>query len=163
MGKFEKELESNKLEEWKDKYINYNSLKLNINKYLEDMSSKNINDLTQIEKNEIITNYTNEFTKDLDKEIRKVYVLYSKEEKHLYKSINKYLHIKDDFDNYTLDDYLTQYSELKDLSVASFKISKFVYYNLKSLIKILKKFDKKIIGSKDKENQIQNSYVSNSK
>ena len=159
MGKFENELQSNKSEEWKDKYINYNSLKQNINQYLADMSSKNINDLTQIEKNEIITNYINEFTKELDKEIRKVYVLYSKEEKHLYKNINKYLHIKDDFDNYTLDDYLTQYSELKDLSVASFKISKFVYYNLKSLIKILKKFDKKIIGSKDKENQIQNSYV----
>ena len=159
MGKFENELQSNQSEEWKDKYISYNSLKQNINQYLADMSSKNINDLTEIEKTEIIKNYTNEFTKILDKEIRKVYVLYSKEEKHLYKNINKYLHIKDDFDTYILGDYLTQYSELKDLSVTSFKIARFVYYNLKSLIKILKKFDKKIVGNKDKENQIENNYI----
>ena len=38
-------------------------------------------------------------------------------------------------------------------------MSKYVYYNLKALIKILKKFDKKIIGPKDKDTHIQNSYI----
>ena len=159
MGKFGNEYQENQIEEWRDKYMNYISLKQKIKLFLTDMNSKNINDMSQIEKGEIISKYSQEFTEELNKEIRKVYVLYSREEKHLYKTINKYLHIKDDFENYTLDNYLTQYSELKDLSITAFKIAKYVYYNLKCLIHILTKYDKKIIGTKDKDNQIKNSYI----
>ena len=159
MGKFLNEFQSNQIEEWRDKYINYISLKQKINNCLTEITSKNINELSGIEKDEIISKYKNEFTQELNKESRKIYVLYSKEEKHLYKIINKYLHINDEFNNFTLDDYLTKFSELKDLSLTSFKIVKYVYYNLKTLIKILEKFDKKIIGSKDKENHIKNEYI----
>ena len=159
MGKFGNEFQSNQIQEWRDKYINYISLKQKINNYIKDIASKNINELSEIEKSDIMSKYKNEFIEELNKETRKIYVLYSKEEKHLYKIINKYLHIKDEFDNYTLDDFLTQFSELKDLSVTSYKIAKFVYYNLKSLIKILEKYDKKITGSKDKENQLKNEYI----
>ena len=159
MGKFGNEFQSNQIQEWRDKYINYISLKQKINNYIKDIASKNINELSEIEKSDIMLKYKNEFIEELNKETRKIYVLYSKEEKHLYKIINKYLHIKDEFDNYTLDDFLTQFSELKDLSVTSYKIAKFVYYNLKSLIKILEKYDKKITGSKDKENQLKNEYI----
>ena len=159
MGKFLNEFQSNQIEEWRDKYINYISLKQKINNYLTEITSKNINELSGIEKDEIISKYKNEFIQELNKESRKIYVLYSKEEKHLYKIINKYLHINDEFNNFTLDDYLTKFSELKDLSLTSFKIVKYVYYNLKSLIKILEKFDKIIIGSKEKENHIKNEYI----
>ena len=159
MGKFEKEFQTNQIEEWKDKYINFISLKQKINFYQIDMTSNNVDQLTQIDKTEIIAKYTNEFTQELSVEIRKVYILYSKEERRLYKKINKYLYIKEEFENFTLDNYLTQYSDLKDLSISSFKIAKFVFYNLKALIKILKKFDKKIVGTKDKDNQIQNNFI----
>ena len=159
MGKFENEYQSNQIAEWKEKYIDYISLKKTINKYTIEMTSKDMSNTTQIEKDEILSKYSKEFTELLDKEIRKVYVLFSKTEKHLYKDINKYLHIKEEYTTYSLDDYLTQYSELKDLTVTSLKMSKYVFYNLKCLIKILTKFDKKIIGSKDKENQIKNDYI----
>ena len=159
MGKFGNDFQTNQIEEWKEKYMNYISLKQKINKYQIEFTNKNIKEISQIEKKEIMDKYEKEFTEELNKEIRKVYVLYSREEKHLYKSINKYLHIKEDFANYTMDDYLTQYIELKDLSITSFKLAKFVYYNLKCLINILTKFDNKIIGPKDKENHIKNNYI----
>ena len=159
MGKFENDYQLNKIEEWKDKYMNYIFLKQKINQYMAALKINNINEISPIEKNEIISKYIKEFTGELDKESRKVYIFFSKNEKQLYKDINKYLHIKDDFSNFNLDDYLSQYSELKDLSLISLKMSKYVYYNLKCLIKILTKFDKKIIDSKDKDDQIKNSYI----
>ena len=159
MGKFENDYQINKIEEWKEKYINYISLKQKIKEYLSDMEKQGIIELTEIEKTELISKYKKEFTNDLDKEIRKVYVFFSKNEKHLYKNINKYLHIKEDFSIYTLEDYLTQYSELNELSKTSYQMSKYVFYNLKCLIKLLTKFDRKIIGSKNKEEQIKNNYI----
>ena len=159
MGKYEEEFLQNQIEEWKDKYITYSSFKQKIKQYIIDMTNKSISEISQIEKNEILAKYIKEFTGELDKEIRKIYVFFSKNEKHLYKSINKYLHIKEDFESYGLDDYLTQYSELKDLSLTSLNMSKYVYYNLKTLIKILDKFDKKVIGNKDKDFQIKNNYI----
>ena len=159
MGKFENDYQINKIEEWKEKYIDYISLKQKIKEYLSDMEKQGIIELTEIEKTELISKYKKEFTNDLDKEIRKVYVFFSKNEKHLYKNINKYLHIKEDFSIYTLEDYLTQYSELNELSKTSYQMSKYVFYNLKCLIKLLTKFDRKIIGSKNKEEQIKNNYI----
>jgi len=161
MGKFENDFQNNKIEEWKEKYIDYISLKQKIKEYLSDMEKQGIIELTPIEKTELLSKYKKEFTNDLDKEIRKVYVFFSKNEKHLYKNINKYLHIKEDFSIYTLEDYLTQYSELNELSVTSYKMSKYVFYNLKCLLKLLNKFDRKIIGSKNKEELIKNNYIIN--
>ena len=113
MGKFENDYQLNKIEEWKDKYMNYIFLKQKINQYMAALKINNINEISPIEKNEIISKYIKEFTGELDKESRKVYIFFSKNEKQLYKDINKYLHIKDDFSNFNLDDYLSQYSELK--------------------------------------------------
>ena len=159
MGKFEKDYHNNQNQEWKEKYINYISLKQKIKQYLTDMEKEGINELTPIEKMEIFSKYKKEFTDELDKEIRRVFIFFSKKEKHLYIDINKYLHIKEDFSIYTLEDYLTQYSELKELSMNSYQMSKYVFYNLKCLLKILDKFDKKILGSKNKDEYIKNNYI----
>ena len=159
MGKFEKDYQNNQNQEWKEKYINYISLKQKIKQYLADMEKEGINELTPIEKMEIFSKYKKEFTDELDKEIRRVFIFFSKKEKHLYIDINKYLHIKEDFSIYTLEDYLTQYSELKELSMNSYQMSKYVFYNLKCLLKILDKFDKKILGSKNKDEYIKNNYI----
>ena len=37
MGKFENDFQNNKIEEWKEKYIDYISLKQKIKEYLSDM------------------------------------------------------------------------------------------------------------------------------
>jgi len=78
MGKFENDYQINKIEEWKEKYIDYISLKQKIKEYLSDMEKQGIIELTEIEKTELISKYKKEFTNDLDKEIRKVYVFFSK-------------------------------------------------------------------------------------
>ena len=158
MGKFENDYQLNKIEEWKDKYMNYIFLKQKINQYMAALKINNINEISPIEKNEIISKYIKEFTGELDKESRKVYIFFSKNEKQLYKDINKYLHIKDDFSNFNLDDYLSQYSELKDLSLISLKMSKYVYYNLKCLIIMLQKMACQITANTDK----RTTYMKNS-
>ena len=159
MVKYGKKFREIQIEEWKDKYINYKKLKQKIRKLINERNEKNIEELNGMDKNEIINNWIKEFTEDLDKEIRIIYIFFSKNEKHLYKDINVYLHIKDDSSNYDLEDYIKQYQELKNLSITCLNISKYVYYNLKALIKILKKFDKKVIGIKDKDNHIKKNYI----
>ena len=158
MVKFGKQFRKAQIKGWEEKYFNYKKFKQHINKLVNE-KEKNTKDLNDIEKNEIINKWIKEFTDNLDKEIRIIYIFFSKNEKQLYKDINIYLHIKDDYINYDLEDYLKQYQELKKLSIFSLNMSKYVYYNLKALIKILKKFDKKIIGPKDKDTHIQNSYI----
>ena len=158
MVKFGKQFRKAQIKGWEEKYFNYKKFKQHIKKLVNE-KEKNTKDLNDIEKNEIINKWIKEFTDNLDKEIRIIYIFFSKNEKQLYKDINIYLHIKDDYINYDLEDYLKQYQELKKLSIFSLNMSKYVYYNLKALIKILKKFDKKIIGPKDKDTHIQNSYI----
>ena len=159
MVKYGKTFRQVQKKDWEDKYFNYKKMKQKIKKIGYEKESKDLSELNDIEKNEIINKWIKEFTDDLDKEIRITYIFFSKNEKKLYKDINIYLHIKEDYENYDLGDYLKQYEELKNLSNFSFDISKYVYYNLKALLKILKKFDKKIIGLKDKDNHITNNYI----
>ena len=159
MVKYGKTFREVQVTEWEDKYVNYKKLKQTINKLIEDKNEKNLNDLSEIERNEIINNLIKEFTDELDKEIRMIYIFFSKKEKQLYKDINVYLHIKDDYTNYDLEDYLKQYQELQKVSLTDLNLSNYVYYNLKACIKILKKFDKKVIGLKDKDNHIKINYI----
>ena len=159
MVKYGKTFREKQIKEWEDKYVNYKKLKQKINKLIGDKKEKNLNDLSEMERNEIINNLIKEFTDELDKEIRMIYIFFSKKEKQLYKDINVYLHIKDDYTNYGLEDYLSQYQELQKVSITDLNLSNYVYYNLKACIKILKKFDKKVIGLKDKDNHIKINYI----
>ena len=159
MAKYGKKFRKIKTKDWEDKYFNYKLLKQKIKKIAYEKEVKNIKNLNNIEKSEIFNNWIKEFTDLVDKEIRIIYIFFSKNEKRLYKEINVYLHIKDDYTNYDMQDYLQQYQELRNLSIFSFNISKYVYYNLQALIKILKKFDKKIIGPQDKDFHIKKNYI----
>ena len=159
MVKYGKSFRNIQIKEWDGKYFDYKKLKQKIKKLGYERENKDLKDLNNIEKNEIFNKWIKEFTEDVDKEIRKIYIFFSKNEKKLYKDINVYLHIKEDYANYELDDYLKQYHELKKLSYLSLNISRYVYYNLKALIKILKKFDKKIIGLKEKDFHIKNNFI----
>ena len=159
MVKYGKKFRESKIKEWEDKYFDYKKLKQKIKKLYLEKQENNLDELNDIEKSEILDKWIKSFTDDLNTEIRNVYVFFSKKEKALYKDINVYLHIKDDYMNYTLEDYLKQYQELKNLSILSLNMSNYVYFNFQALMKILKKFDKKIIGPNKKDDHIKNNYI----
>jgi hypothetical protein len=79
----------------------------------------------------------------LDKEIKKIYIFFSRKEKELYKSINSHLHIKQSYENFGLSNLKKEIFEIEKLTNSALKISNFVELNLTAIKKILKKFDKK--------------------
>ena len=155
MVKYGKEFRKNQITEWKEKYFDYKAQKKLIKKYLKSKEelTPNADIGTQIEK------WAFEFEEILDKDIKKVYIFFANKEKTLYKKINEYLHLKDEYQNFELGDFLNQYKKLKELSELSLNLSNFIFYNLKAVIKILKKFDKKIVTPQHKDLLIKINYI----
>ena len=157
MVKYGKEFRKNQIEEWKEKYFSYKAQKKLIKNYkkkADDLISKE--DITfhlELEK------MSYEFEEGLDKEIKKVFIFFANKERTLYKKINEFLHLKEEYPNFGLGDFLNQYKGLKELSELSLNMSYFIFYNLKALIKILKKFDKKIVTSQNKDYYIKINYI----
>ena len=164
MGKYGKKFRKIQLEEWKEKYFNYKKFKQLIKKYVSGQKpAKNEENKDNIETNAVdefdkLNERIKEFTDQLDKEIKRVYVFFTNKEKKLYKDINKYLHQKEDYPEFDLSEYLVHFNLLYELSKYNFNLSVFVYYNLKAILKILKKFDKKVVG-KDKDSYIKFNYI----
>ena len=156
MAIFGKKFRKIHLGEWKEKYFNYKKFKQQIKKYISENTTNDlVTPVEELEKNE---KRDTEFTDELDKEIKKVFVFFTNKEKKLYKDINKYLHQKEDYPEFDLSEYMVHFNQLYELSKYNFNLSIFVYYNLKAVIKILKKYDKKVIG-KDKDSQISFNYI----
>ena len=164
MGKYGKKFRKIQLEEWKEKYFNYKKFKQLIKKYVNNKNpSKEDEKLDIIETNAVdefdkLNERITEFTDQLDKEIKRVYVFFTNKEKKLYKDINKYLHQKEDYPEFDLSEYMVHFNLLYELSKYNLNLSIFVFYNLKAILKILKKFDKKVIG-KDKDSHIKFNYI----
>ena len=156
MVKFGKTFRSKQIKEFKDKYLNYKSLKQLIKTFLKNNTTDNNKNN---ENNEILNNQTIQFTEKLDLEIRKVYIFFINQEKILYKKINSHLYLKKKYNFYDLKEFLTEFYELNEISKLTLNLSTFVFYNLQAVMKILKKFDKKII--KNKENFITKGYIQN--
>ena len=157
MGKYGKEFRNNQINEWKDKYFDYKAQKKIIKKYFnskDEFSSK-----TEDEINKELEKWSFEFEEGLDKDIKKVYIFFANKERILYKKINESLHLKEEYPNFELGDFLNQYKQLNELSELSLNMSNFIYFNLKALIKILKKFDKKIITPQNKDYLIKINYI----
>ena len=159
MTKYGKKFRKIQLPEWKGKYFDYKKFK----QFIKKNNPDNIFPIQENEKENNILNSLDEkiksFTQDLDQEIKKVYIFFTAKEKKLYKDINKYLHQKEDYEEFDLSEYLSQCNLLLELSTYNFNLSVFTYYNLKAVLKILKKFDKKIIGAKNKKNHILFDYI----
>ena len=159
MTKYGKKFRKIQLPEWQGKYFDYK-------KFKQFIKANNPDNLFPIQNSEEGNNTLNtveekikKFTEDLDKEIKRVYIFFTSKEKKLYKDINKYLHQKEDYPEFELNEYLTQFQSLLELSIYNFNLSIFTYYNLKAVLKILKKFDKKIIGAKNKNKHIFFNYI----
>ena len=156
MVKYGKEFRRNQNLEWRDKYFDYKAKKKMINEYIkkkEGIASNDISFLADLEK------WTSEFEQSLDKDIKKVYIFFANKERTLFKRLNESLHLKDSYGNFDLATYLNELKKLKELSDLSLKMSYFIFYNLKAVIKILKKFDKKVITPKNKDYQIRMNYI----
>ena len=165
MTKYGKKFRKVQLSEWKGRYFDYK-------KFKQFIKRNNPDNIFPIQKEEEKKNQDKEniiyetledkikhFTEELDKEIKRIFVFFTNKEKKLYKDINKCLHQKEDYADFELNEYYTQFNILLELSVYNFNLSIFTYYNLKAILKILKKFDKKIIGRKNKEKHILFYYI----
>ena len=157
MVKYGKEFRKNQKLEWKEKYFDYKAYKKIIKNYIKDKEQNALTD--GITPSEDLENLSEEFEERLDKDIKKVYIFFANKEKTLYKNINQYLHLKNQYPEFELSDYVEQYKLLKDLSKLSLDMSNFVYYNLKAVLKILKKFDNKVLTAKNKDLFIRKSYI----
>ena len=156
MVKYGKEFRRNQNLEWRDKYFDYKAKKKMIKEYIkkkEGIANNDISFLAELEK------WTSEFEQSLDKDIKKVYIFFANKERTLFKRLNESLHLKDSYGNFDLATYLNELKKLKELSDLSLKMSYFIFYNLKAVIKILKKFDKKVITPKNKDYQIRMNYI----
>ena len=146
---------------YKDRYMNYKSLKQLIKRILKNRNELNnegkLNEDNQQEKEKI---ELKEFTDLLEEQMKKVFIFFINKERKLYKDINQHLYQKDNYNKYELGEYLNEFSKLSEIATNSLELSEFVYYNNLAMMKILKKYDHKIIG-KDKKNYITKGYIQN--
>ena len=156
MVKYGKEFRKNQFPEWKEKYFDYKSKKKMIKEFIKKKSEFDSEDFSVLSD---LETWTTTFEESLDKDIKKVYIFFSNKERILYKQINESLHLKEDYENLELAGYLNEYKQLKSISELSLNMSYFVFYNLKAVIKILKKFDKKVVTLKNKDYQIKFNYI----
>ena len=170
MGKYGKEFRKNQKIEWKEKYFNYKELKQMIKKFIKEENAKetqpqeSINDqnlstsgVAKDKKEKKAANVA-QFISKLDSEIKRVFIFFTNQEKKLYQDINLHLHQKEEYPYLELNEYLTEFKDLETLSWQSYELSQFIYYNLNALLKILKKFDKKIFKANSKR-KIKHNYI----
>ena len=156
MVKYGKEFRKNQKADWKDKYFDYKAKKQKIRELMREKESADESDMLYISN---LEKWSEEFKKNLDKDIKRVYIFFSGKERILYKQINESLHLKNDDEIFNLKGYTDVFKHLKEISELSLQMSYFIFYNLKAVIKILKKFDKKIITPKFKDYQIRFIYI----
>ena len=162
MGKYGKIFRKLQLEEWKDEYINYKLLKQKIKSikgkiFFEldkiEINSSNLiplipddNDDDQTLNalyNDKFGDYLKEFIDLLNKEFRKAYVFFINMEKDLFKKINTHLHAKKSYNNYSLNDILSEIESIRHSAYLTRVLNNFIHDNMIAIKKILKKFDKK--------------------
>ena len=156
MVKYGKEFRKNQNIEWVEKYFDYKGKKKMIKEYLQKRESLNIDEasfLNELEK------WSKDFEENISKDVKKAYIFYTNKERALYKNINESLHVKDYYEKLDLFAFVNEFKKLKETSELSLKLSNFIYYNLNAVLKILKKFDKKIITQKYKDYKIRFNYI----
>ena len=156
MVKYGKEFRKNQNIEWVEKYFDYKGKKKMIKEYVQKRGILNIDEgsfLKELEK------WSKEFEENISKDVKKVYIFYTNKERALYKNINESLHVKDYYEKLDLFAFINEFKKLKETSELSLKLSNFIYYNLNAVLKILKKFDKKVITQKYKDQKIRYNYI----
>ena len=93
MVKYGKEFRKNQKADWKDKYFDYKAKKQKIRELMREKESADESDMLYISN---LEKWSEEFKKNLDKDIKRVYIFFSGKERILYKQINESLHLKND-------------------------------------------------------------------
>ena len=156
MVKYGKEFRKNQNIEWVEKYFDYKGKKKMIKEYLQRRESLNIDEVSFLNE---LEKWSKDFEENISKDVKKAYIFYANKERTLYKNINESLHVKDYYEKLDLFAFVNEFKKLKETSELSLKLSNFIYYNLNAVLKILKKFDKKIITQKYKDYKIRFNYI----
>ena len=156
MVKYGKEFRKNQNIEWVEKYFDYKGKKKMIKEYLQKRESLNIDEVSFLNE---LEKWSKDFEENISKDVKKAYIFYANKERTLYKNINESLHAKDYYEKLDLFAFVNEFKKLKETSELSLKLSNFIYYNLNAVLKILKKFDKKIITQKYKDYKIRFNYI----
>ena len=116
MAKYGKKFRKVQIADWKGKYFDYKRFKkfIKINSNPQNLlpiqnDDKDNNENIPLE---TLEDKIKKFTEELDKEIKRIYVFFTNKEKKLYKDINKYLHQKEDYQDFELSEYLSQFNSL---------------------------------------------------
>ena len=112
---------------------------------LNTLSQKNVSFQTSIKMSKL-SKPTKKFMSTLDEEIKKMHIFYVKKEKTLYDNVNIQHRIYESPNNQ--DNNKTKMkisSELVYLSNLSYELIRYVYINIRTLIRILKLYDSKLI------------------
>ena len=149
MVKYGKEFRKKQIGDYKNKYFNYKEYKQLIKKMVND--NLNSNDLNQTQ------NQINTFTEKLNIDLKKIFIYFVKDERILYKKINSHLYRRENYKDYQSQEFVAELYELYGISNNSLNLSSYVYYNIKAIFKILKKFNKKII--KDPNKDFKNDFI----
>ena len=149
MVKYGKEFRKKQIGDYKNKYFNYKEYKQLIKKMVND--NLNSNDLNQTQ------NQINTFTEKLNIDLKKIFIYFVKDERMLYKKINSHLYRRENYKDYQSQEFVAELYELYGISNNSLNLSSYVYYNIKAIFKILKKFNKKII--KDPNKDFKNDFI----
>ena len=159
MVKFKKLLESKKISQWKDKYINYKSLKQIINEIYIKLETSKIFYLNQNNNQKYSLNndnyyynrlnmdnkkVLNKFFNKLDTEIKLFYNGYISIERELFIRLNKFLSKKDLYKDMKFLIICNEIQEIYLFLVDTRFFSDYIFLNLEGIRKILKKFDKKL-------------------
>ena len=159
MVKFKKLLESKKISQWKDKYINYKSLKQIINEIYIKLETSKIFYLNQNNNQKYNLNndnyyynrlnmdnkkVLNKFFNKLDTEIKLFYNGYISIERELFIRLNKFLSKKDLYKDMKFLIICNEIQEIYLFLVDTRLFSDYIFFNLEGIRKILKKFDKKL-------------------
>ena len=94
-----------------------------------------------------------DFIQSLDEEFKKVYVFFINQERDLYNQINSFLYFKKNIKKEDIKNLINSLLKAVDLAYC---LKKYINYNVRAMIKILKKFDKKF--GKLFEKNISNIY-----
>lgn len=140
MVKFGKEFRSHIIASWSSSYLNYKGLK----HFIKEQSSASLvpadaeHPVIQMGRDELIR----EFTSRLDKDLKKIYMLFVSSERELYIQLNKRIHIRGNYENLDMKGIYSELDEITRTTRTAYDLSRFIIDNITGFAKILKKFDK---------------------
>ena len=146
MGKFSEQFKSEQIEQFKGKYFSYDELK----EILNNNKANNVSESLQ----EFISN----FKEDLDKQLKKIYICFIQNERKLYVAINSHLHIRQNYDTFSIQQISKELDDLKHSAQYTYNIINYISINLNALKNLLRLFDK---AFKSIYGELSTLYISN--